>query len=142
MIAKELKLRTFFTVLGFPSLTDPLVRFWKVLKARLTMSLSPILSIIKDFLVIGRAPKDSDGPKLRDMCKDVGAALLLSLIREVLLFGGAEAFTFFFEDREAETGVETDVGFACLGVDACNGLAAGEMTFFFVKTFSFFIGIT
>lgn len=48
------------------------------------MSLSPIFSIIKDFLVAGSEP---EGPKLRDMCKDVGATFLLTPTDEFLVFG-------------------------------------------------------
>lgn len=91
-----------------------------------------------------RAPQDFPGSKLRDMCKDVGAALLLSPTGEFLLFDIGDPFTFFFKDWEADTGVEVEARFEYIGVDVCNGLAAGDTAFFFVpaKVLSFLAGVT
>lgn len=71
------------------------------------MSLSPIFSIIKEFLVVV-TESEFTGPKLIDMWRDVGATRLLSITEEFLLLCKDEAFAFFVEDRDE--GVITEVG--------------------------------
>lgn len=79
---------------GFPWLK----LLWNALNARLTMSLSPILSMIKDFLIVFVEAVEFGGPRLRDMCNDVGAILLFSSVEEFLLLCNVELFNFFIED--------------------------------------------
>lgn len=64
------------------------------------------------------------------MCKDVGTALLLPPDAKILLLVPGDPFTFFVRDCEAVMGVEIDVVFKCLGVEAGKGLIAGDTTFF------------
>lgn len=91
------------------------------------MSLSPIFSIMRDFLVVVREGGSSevDGPKLRDMCKDLGATFLLSPAEEVLLLNKDEPFPIFVDLAE-EIGVEVGTGFDILGVESCGALAIGD----------------
>lgn len=87
------------------------------------MSLSPICSIIKDFLVVVReAEAKFAGPRLRDMLRDVGAARLISAKEEFLLLGNDETFGLFVEDRDADITVAVDIGFDNPGVEVDVGL--------------------
>lgn len=72
--------------------------FWNDLNARLTMSLSPILSMIKDFLIVVAEAVEFGGPRLSDMCNDLGAILLFSIVGEFLLPCNVKPFNFFVED--------------------------------------------
>lgn len=84
------------------------------------ISLSPIFSIIKDFLIIGE-----ERSKSRDMCNDVETALLL-LVTD-------DTFSLFIKGFECEAamGVEAGAFFKCLGVEDGRGLIAVEFVPFF-----------
>lgn len=66
------------------------------------MSLSPIVSMIKDFLIVVLEAVEFGGPRLRDMCNDVGATLLFSRVGEFLLLCNVEPLNFLFEDWEGD----------------------------------------
>lgn len=104
------------------------------------MSLSPIFSIIRDFLgVVTEVESEFAIPRLRDMCSD-GATFLLSPALRILLLGNDEPFAFFVDDQEALATVEVGVGFDVLGVEISEDfLGKGDACFFFVsgKLFSF-----
>lgn len=118
------------------------------------MSLSPIFSMMRDFLVVVRETgSELDGPRLRDMCKDLGDTFLLSPAERFLLLGKDEPFPIFVEDLD-EDRVDVGVGFDTLGVERCGDLAildalvigedfaAGDAGFFFILEmfFSLFTG--
>lgn len=112
------------------------------MNARLTTSLSPIFSIIKGFLVIDKTAEVFAGPKLRDMCSDVGADLLLSTIRKFLLPGNGDFVIFFTPDWNENMGVETNGGVEDFGVEVCQGLTAGDKALFLpTKFLSILVGI-
>lgn len=106
------------------------------MNARLTMSLSPNFSIIKDFLLIVKTVKEFAGPKLRDMCSDVGADLLLSTIRKFLLPGNGDFVIFFSPGWDEDMCVETNGGVEDFGVEVCQGLTAGDKALFYQPNFS------
>ena len=87
------------------------------------MSLSPIRSIINDFLVLVRAlGSDVDGPRLIDICNDFEAVCLFLSKEE-------ETFSFFTVDN----GVVFEAGLYTLGVEAFEIGAGG----FFVSFIMF-----
>jgi len=99
------------------------------------MSLSPILSIIKDFLTEVRgAGSGWLGPKLRDMCKDLLGIFLFSAVEAVSLPDiDGEISLLVEEDADGKVLVGVDVGFGFLGVEIRDalGLDVGCMDFFF-----------
>lgn len=100
--------------------------FWNVLKARFTISLSPILSMINDFLVVVSDPgSELAGPKLRDMCKDVGSIRLLSGLLAFLLVTGVWPFSFLTKGRVVDLAVFINSGFDDLGVDIMGDFVVG-----------------
>lgn len=108
--------------LNNPSLDDlnPFILFWNVLNARRTISLSPIFSIIKDFLVVVKQVPEVTGSKLRDMWRDVAGTGFLYPPGLVLPFGNDEPLWVFLVDTwEADTIVDFDN----LGVEKCDNLA-------------------
>lgn len=86
------------------------------------MSLSPIFSIMRDFLV-RETGSELDGPRLRDICKDLGATFLLSPAERFLLLDKDEPLPIFVEDLDEESRVDVGVGFDNLGVERCSALA-------------------
>lgn len=98
------------------------------------MSLSPILSIIKDFLTVVRGPgSDWLGPKLRDMCKVSLGTFLFSAVEAVSLPDIDGEISLLVEDADANVLVGVDVGFGFLGVEIRDalGLDVGCTDFFF-----------
>jgi len=98
------------------------------------MSLSPILSIIKDFLTEVRgAGSDWLGPKLRDMCKVLLGIFLFSAVEPVSLLDIDGEISLLVEDADDNILVVVDVGFGFLGVEIRDalGLDVGCMDFFF-----------
>lgn len=86
------------------------------------MSLSPIFSIMKDFLaVVSEAESDFAGSKLSDMCKDLGGTFSVSSMEGFLLLGKDEVLPFFTEDRGAGVAIEVDIDFDALGVEVDIG---------------------
>lgn len=97
------------------------------MNARLTISLSPILSIIKDFLVVvTEAGLWYDGPKLSDMCKDLGANFLLSPPEGFFDIDEDELFRILAEYCEEETRGEANVGFNTFAEEICDALTTGD----------------
>ena len=110
------------------------------------MSLSPIFSIMSDFLAVVMDPEsECGGPRLRDMCREIGAAffclpaeeilllgdgLLISPTAWFLLFGKDDPFSFFIDDCEEDIFLEAGVVFESLGFEMCGDLAIGDTTFF------------
>ena len=98
--------------------------FWNVLNARLTMSLSPILSIMRDFLIVrgtGSVVCGTGsgllGPKLIDKCKDLVATFLSSTLEVTCFLGKDCGFPFLVEVADANVLVGADIGFELLGVE-------------------------
>lgn len=88
------------------------------------MSLSPICSIIKDFLAVTTvsvAESDFLGSKLSDMCRDLGGTFLVLSLDGFELLDEDEPLAFVTESRGADFApVEADIGFDTLGVVFCS----------------------
>lgn len=82
------------------------------------MSLSPVLSMLRDFLiaVFGTGSRLL-GPKLIDMCKDRLATFLFSTLEVICLLGKDGKFPFLVEEADVDVLVGFDVGFELLGVE-------------------------
>ena len=105
------------------------------------MSLSPILSIIRDFLIVVGvvlccvcvliAGSEFEGFKLRDICRDVGATLLLSTLLGFLLVMCEVPFSFL--DMVFGVGVMLfdNVGLANLEFGITNDFGVEEVGVFF-----------
>lgn len=75
------------------------------------MSLSPIRSIINDFLVLARevGSEEADGPRFIELCNDFGAVCLL--------LSEEETFSSFFTDEwDVDNEVACEAGLYTLGV--------------------------
>lgn len=118
------------------------------------MSLSPIFSINKDFLVVAAEDgSDFGGFKLIELCSDSGMTLLISPAEEVffldrnepvpfftdspadkyLFLDTDELFPFFIEGRETmDVPEEINSGFDGLGEENCGDLVTDDTGFFFV----------
>lgn len=110
------------------------------------MSLSPIFSIMSDFLVVVKdAESECGGPRLRDMCREVGATFfhspaegilllgdgfLISPAEGFLFFGKDDPFAFFIDGCDEDIILEVGVGFESLGLEICGDLAIGDTAFF------------
>ena len=99
------------------------------------MSLSPIFSMMKDLLI----PVTEDGselgvPRLRDICRDLGAIFLVSTEDGFRLFNRDELLPLFIEDRStldrAAGVVGPDVVLENLGVEIWGALAVDDAGFF------------
>lgn len=90
------------------------------------MSLSPICSIIKDFLAVitvSEAESDFVGTNVSGMCKDLGGTFLVFSLEGFVLLGKDEPLAFLTEDRGADTAaVEVEIGLDTLGVKFCCNL--------------------
>lgn len=74
------------------------------------MSLSPIRSIINDFLVLVRAEgSEADASRFIEICNDFGAVCFF--------LSKAEPFTFFSEDWDVDNEVICEAGLYTLGVE-------------------------
>jgi hypothetical protein len=107
------------------------------------MSLSPIFSIINDFLVVVRGAVSEFGESmLRDMCKDLGVTFLFPPTRVFLLLGKDEPLTFFMEDCDADSELEVDAGFENFREEIWGRLVIGGSGFFFAiaKSLTLLIG--
>lgn len=99
------------------------------------MSLSPIFSMMKDLLI----PLTEDGselgvPRLRDICRDLGATFLLSIEDGFRLLNRDELLPLFTEDRNTEDRAAGVVGpgvvLESLGVKIWGALAVDDIGFF------------
>jgi len=111
------------------------------------MSLSPIFSIIKDFLiVVCEAGSGWLGAKLRDMCKDLFGTFLFSEVELIFLPDMDGEIPLLVEEADANVLVGVDVGFELLGVENWDalGLEVDSIDFFFafVALLSLFTGVT
>lgn len=100
--------------------------------------------MIRDFL--GTAMEDDSdvlGTKLRDIYRDLGATLLVSVEGGFLLLGKDEPFSFVSGDFVRGTGLEVEMDFDTLGVAFFGVLAIVDTNFFFTfpTLLCFFIGI-
>lgn len=99
--------------------------FRKDLKARLTISLSPIRSMIKDFLVVAREVGSELGWfRLREACNVFEAVCFF--------FGKAETFSFFTEEREVDIEMVVKDGLETLGVENFEDFETGVAALFVV----------
>lgn len=101
--------------------------------------------MIKDFLVVvGGDEFESVGPKLSDMCKDLGATFLVFSSEGFLLLGVTPLLPFFVEDCDADIRLELGfgVGIDSLRVEFFGALVMGDSDFFFsVATFASFFTV-
>lgn len=90
--------------------------------------------MIKDFLVVvGGDELEFVGPKLSDICRDLGATFFVSPSEGFLLLGVTPLLAFFAEDCDAEIRLEFGfgVGFDSLRVEFLGALVMGGSGFFF-----------
>jgi len=111
------------------------------------MSLSPIFSIIKDFLiVVCGAGSGWLGAKLWDMCKDLFGTFLFSDVEVIFLQDIDGEFPLLVEEADANVLVGVVVGFELLGVENWDALGLDvdsiDFFFFFVALLSLFTGVT
>lgn len=79
------------------------------------------------------------GPKLRDMCKDVGSTLLFSGLVVFLLVSGVLPLSFLVEGREVDLTVLVNSGFNDLGVDIIGDFAIDAAGFLAIVDAGFFL---
>lgn len=97
------------------------------------MSLSPILSIMKDFLKVGRgAGSGLLGSKFRDLCNGLLATFLLSSLEVIGFLDKDGEFPFLVEEADVNGLLGVEAGFEFLGVEICDALDLGSIDFFFV----------
>jgi hypothetical protein len=101
------------------------------------MSLSPIFSLINDFLVVIRGSgSEFEGSMVRDKCKDLEVTFLFSPAGGFLLLGNNEPFNFFVEDCDADSELEVGTRFETFGVEICGCLVTSGSGFFFALAMS------
>lgn len=88
------------------------------------MSLSPIRSIINDFLVLVRAVgSEAGGSRFIEICNDFGAVCFF--------FSKTDGFSFFNEEWDVDNEVFCEAGLYTLGVEnPCGAFEIGAAGFF------------
>lgn len=84
------------------------------------------------------------GSKLRDICRDVGAALLLSALAGFLLIEGELPCSFLDEARDSDMVDFDNVGLENLGVDKRDDMGVDDAAGFFFGTVvlvAFFVAV-